>query len=381
MPQLVGGAIFVLLMVPFVEERGSTILIPVPHSIHENNMMIQEGLTPIEPLRIGSLTIPIPLVLAPMSGYTDSPFRALCRAHGCGLVFTGLVSAAGINFSNPSTLNYVHSSSEERPVAAHIYGASPETLASAAQTIESLEQFDLIDINCGCPVPKIMKKGAGAVLMEDQEKLYRIVKVVSEAVSLPVTVKTRLGISPERANISEIAQAIEESGASALFLHARFAAVGHSGPADWDMLKCIVRERSIPVIGNGGVMSGHDAIDMLQRTSVAGVMIGRGAIGNPWIFEEARSLLTGETYKPPTVEERRETIAAHLHSLFAWMDEENARRKRPRPFTERATCHKFRGHLVKYLAGFPKKRAIRSRLMGLETIDAVLAAVDEILQP
>jgi len=333
----------------------------------------------VRPLHIGSLTIPIPLVLAPMSGYTDSPFRALCRAHGCGLVFTGLVSAAGINFSNPSTLNYVHSSSEERPVAAHIYGASPETLASAAQTIESLEQFDLIDINCGCPVPKIMKKGAGAALMEDQEKLYRIVKVVSEAVSLPVTVKTRLGISPERANISEIAQAIEEGGASALFLHARFAVVGHSGPADWDMLKRIVRERSIPVIGNGGVMSGHDAIDMLQRTSVAGVMIGRGAIGNPWIFEEARSLLTGETYKPPTVEERRETIAAHLHSLFAWMDEENARRKRPRPFTERATCHKFRGHLVKYLAGFPKKRAIRSRLINLDTIDAVLAAVDKIL--
>ena len=342
-------------------------------------MMTQECLTPIEPMRIGSLTIPIPLVLAPMSGYTDSPFRRLCRAYGCGLVFTGLISAEGIVFSNPRTLNYVHSSSEERPVAAHIYGSSPETLAYAAQTVESLGQFDLIDINCGCPVPKIMKKGAGAALMEDQEKIYRIVKVVSEAVSLPVTVKTRLGISPELANISEIAQAVEEGGASALFLHARFASAGHSGPADWDMLKRIVRERSIPVIGNGGAMSGHDAIDMLRRTGVAGVMVGRGAIGNPWIFEEARSLLTGEVYKPPTVEERRETIDVHLHSLFALMDEENARRKRPRLFTERATCHKFRGHLVKYLAGFPKKRATRSRLMGLETIDAVLSTVDEIL--
>lgn len=364
-----------------MEERGSTILNPVPHSIHEDNMMIQEGLTPIEPLRIGSLTIPIPLVLAPMSGYTDSPFRALCRAHGCGLMFTGLVSAAGIIFNNPRTLNYVHSSSEEHPVAAHIYGSSPETLASAAQVIESLGQFHLIDINCGCPVPKIMKKGAGAALMEDQEKIYKIVKVMSKAVSLPVTVKTRLGLSPECANISEIAQAVEEGGASALFLHARFASAGHAGPADWETLKRIARERSIPVIGNGGVMSGNDAIDMLQRTGVAGVMVGRGAIGNPWIFEEARCLLTGETYQPPTVEERRETIAAHLHSLFALMDEENARRKRPRPFTERATCHKFRGHLVKYLAGFPKKRAIRSRLMSFETIDAVLAAVDEILQP
>jgi tRNA-dihydrouridine synthase B len=315
-----------------------------------------------------------------MSGYTDSPFRRLCRAHGCGLVFTGLISAEGIVFSNPRTLNYVHSSSEERPVAAHIYGSSPETLASAAQTVESLGQFDLIDINCGCPVPKIIKKGAGAALMEDQEKIYRIVKVVSEAVSLPVTVKTRLGISPERVNISEIAQAIEEGGASALFLHARFASAGHSGPADWEILKRIVRERSIPVIGNGGAMSGHDAIDMLRRTGAAGVMVGRGAIGNPWIFEEARCLLTREVCKPPTVEERRETIALHLHSLFALMDEENTRRKRPRPFTERATCHKFRGHLVKYLSGFPKKRAIRSRLMGLETIDDILAAVDEILE-
>jgi tRNA-dihydrouridine synthase B len=342
-------------------------------------MISQEGLTPIEPLRIGSLTIPIPLVLAPMSGYTDSPFRALCHAHGCGLVFTGLVSAAGINFSNPRTLNYVHSTPEERPIAAHIYGSSPERLASAAQVIESVRQFDLIDINCGCPVPKIMKNGAGAALMEDQEKIYRIVKVVSEAVSLPVTVKTRLGISQECVNISEIAQAVEEGGASALFLHARFASAGHAGPADWDMLKRIVRERSIPVIGNGGVTGGNAAIDMLQRTGVAGVMVGRGAIGNPWLFEEVRCLLTGEVHRLPTVEERRETIALHLHSLFALMDEENARRKRPRPFTERATCHKFRCHLVKYLSGFPKKRAIRSHLMGLETIDAVLVAVDEIL--
>ncbi len=166
----------------------------------------------VRPLHIGSLTISIPLVLAPMAGYTDSPFRALCRAHGCGLVFTELVSAEGIVFRNPRTMNYLHSIPEERPLAAHIYGASPEILTCAAQTVESLNRFDLIDINCGCPVPKIVKKGAGAALMEDPDKLYRIVKAVSEAVSLPVTVKTRLGISPERANISEVAEASERVG-------------------------------------------------------------------------------------------------------------------------------------------------------------------------
>jgi tRNA-dihydrouridine synthase B len=333
----------------------------------------------VRPLHIGSLTISVPLVLAPMAGYTDSPFRALCRAHGCGLVFTELVSAEGIVFRNPRTMNYLHSIPEERPLAAHIYGASPEILTCAAQTVESLNRFDLIDINCGCPVPKIMKKGAGAALMEDPDKLYRIVKAVSEAVSLPVTVKTRLGISPERANISEVAEASKEGGASALFLHARFASAGHSGPADWDSLQKIAQEQSIPVVGNGGVMSGRDALDMLQRTDLSGVMIGRGAIGNPWIFEEAQHLLTGKSYTPPTAEERRETIATHLHSLYVLMDEENARRKRPRPFTERATCHRFRGHLVKYLTGVQEERALKRHLMELETIRDVLGAVDEIL--
>lgn len=339
--------------------------------------MICEDMTPA-PLSIGPLTIPIPVVLAPMAGYTECTFRTLCRERGCGLVFTEIISAAGIIHRNQRTATYLRSVPEERPLAAQIYDSSPETLAAAAQVIASSDRFDLLDINCGCPVPKIMRKGAGAALMSDPEKIYQIVKSVSEAISLPVTVKTRLGISPEHAVISEVAQAAEEGGASAIFLHARFASVAHSGSADWETVGRIAEERTIPVIGNGGVMTGRAAIELLRGTGLAGVMIGRGAIGNPWIFEEAASLLTGQTYIPPTAKERSETIARHLRSLYASMEEEDARRKRPRRRTEPATCHKFRGHLVKYLQGAAKAR-YRKRLFGLESIEAVLSAVDEIL--
>lgn len=331
------------------------------------------------PLSIGALAIPIPFVLAPMAGYTDSTFRALCRACGCGLVFTEIISAAGIVFRNPRTLAYLHSVPEERPLAVQIYDASPAILTEAAQVMESIGRFDLLDINCGCPVPKIMRKGGGAALMNDPEKIYRIVKSVSEAISLPVTVKTRIGLSPEHAGISEVAQAVEEGGASALFLHARFASVGHSGPADWEAVERIAGERTIPVIGNGGVTTGSAAIELLRRAGIAGVMIGRGAIGNPWIFEEAAHLSAGRIYTPPTAKERSEMIAQHLRSLYTVMEKEDVRRKRSRRRTEPATCHRFRGHLVKYLHGVAKARSGK-RLLALESIESILFAVDEILQ-
>jgi len=333
----------------------------------------------IAPLRIGELCVSVPLLLAPMAGYTRLPFRTICKRLGCGLAFTEVVTAEGILRRSPQTLRFLESLAEERPVAAHIYGSNPDSLASAAQIVESLGRFDLIDINCGCPVSKVMRKGAGAALMQEPEKIRAIVQAVSRAVSLPVTVKTRLGISRELFNISEVAHEIEEGGASAIFLHARFASDKHSGPADWEALKRIKKERSIPVIGNGGITQAHHASDMFQQTGVDGVMVGRAAIGNPWIFEEIHCLWAGRPYHPPSREERREVIAEHLDRLYELTMIENNTRKRRRQATERDVCRRFRGHLVAYLSGMRGLRKLRKHLLETSSRETVMAAVDEIL--
>ncbi|MEE8390934.1 MAG: tRNA dihydrouridine synthase DusB, partial [Anaerolineae bacterium] len=317
----------------------------------------------VKPLNIGELTISVPLLLAPMAGYTRLPFRAICKRFGCGLVFTEVVVAEGIVHRSPQTLRFLESLPEERPVAAHIYGSNPDSLVGAAQIIESLGRFDLIDINCGCPVPKVVRQGAGVALMREPDKIRAIVQAVSQAVSLPVMAKTRLGFSRELFNISEVAHAIEEGGASAISLHARFASDKHSGPADWETLKRIKEERSIPVIGNGGITQARHATDMLQQTGVDGVMVGRAAIGNPWIFEEIHCLWSGQPYHPPSREERREVIAAHLDKLYELTMVENKTRKRRRQATERDVCRRFRGHLVAYLSGMRGLRNLRKRLM------------------
>ncbi|MEA3339774.1 MAG: tRNA dihydrouridine synthase DusB [Chloroflexota bacterium] len=333
----------------------------------------------IAPLRIGELDISVPLLLAPMAGYTRLPFRAICKGFGCGLVFTEVITAEGILRRSPQTMRFLESLPEERPVAAHIYGSNPDSMAGAAQIIESLGRFDLIDINCGCPVPKVMRKGAGAALMREPAKIRTIVQAISQATLLPVTVKTRLGISRELFNISEVAHAAEEGGASAIFLHARFASDKHSGPADWKTLKRIQEERSIPVIGNGGITQARHATDMLQQTGVDGVMVGRAAIGNPWIFREIHSLWTGRPYHAPSREERRKVIAEHLRRLYTLTMVEHDTRKPQRQATERDVCRRFRGHLVAYLSGMRGLRTLRQHLMKMDSIEAVMAAVDEVL--
>ncbi|MBU0718271.1 MAG: tRNA-dihydrouridine synthase [Planctomycetes bacterium] len=335
----------------------------------------------IPPLQIGNLTVPFPVCLAPMSGYTARPFRMLCRRHHCGLVFTEVTNANGIVRRGKRTMHFLESVPEERPIAAHIYGANADSLAGAAEAIELLGTFDLIDINCGCPVPKITRKGAGAALMRDPEKLKSIVEAVSQAVSMPVTVKTRIGISRGECNVSEVAHAVEEGGASAIFLHARFADAGHSGPVDLDMLKRIKQERTIAIIGNGGIREPEHASHMFRETGVDGVMVGQAAIGNPWIFHAIHCHLTGKSYCPPSNDERGDVIAEHLHHLHKLMEwgEHSRKRKRTRGNTERAACRRFRAHLVKYLSGIPGWRHGRSKPVEAETVDEVLAAVRETL--
>ncbi|HDL85425.1 MAG TPA: tRNA dihydrouridine synthase DusB [Candidatus Acetothermia bacterium] len=347
---------------------------------HSSNHRAEGSASAAGPLRIGSLELAIPIVLAPMAGYTDSTFRTICLRRGCGLVFTELVSSEGIVRNITRTLNMLHTRDNERPIAAHIYGSDPEVMARAARRTEELGRFDLIDINAGCPVPKIVRKGAGVALMRDPTRLHDIVRAVVQAVSLPVTVKTRTGLSPDNANISEVAHAVEEAGASALFLHARLASARHGGPADLDALSRIKDELSIPVIGNGGITSAASASFMLKETGVDGVMVGRAAIGNPWIFAAITAALAGKEYRPPQSHDWVDVMTRHLRGLYGEMLRENAQRKRPRPHTERAACNRFRGHLTKYLrhAGCPARA--RRTLLEQQEVEALLRLVAEALQ-
>ncbi len=338
-------------------------------------------MSPSDPLKIGELIIDPPFMLAPMAGFTKSPFRAVCLRLGCGLAFTELVTAEGLRRRAPRTMHYLETIPEETPVAAHIYGSSPASMAEAARVAESLGRFALIDINCGCPVHRITRRGEGAALMKDPEKIGEIVAAVSKAVSLPVTVKTRTGLSPDLMNISEIARAVEEGGGKALLIHGRLASNLHNGPADWDTIARIKAEVSIPVIGNGGIATAEEALKAMKEYGVDGVMIGRAALGNPWIFEESLARWTERPFTPPTNRERFEVIAGHLRHLHRFMLAEARIRKRPLSKTEAAVCRHFYGHLVHYLSGHPGLGILRKSIAQIKSIEELLEKTAQLLSP
>lgn len=333
----------------------------------------------INPLKIGHLTINPPVMLAPMAGYTTPPFRNICRKFGSGLNFTEMVPAEGIRRGLRQTMVYLDSLPEERPLAAHIYGSNPEAFADAARIIEDLGRFDLVDINCGCPVRKIAGRGAGVALMREPGKIGDIVRATVEATSLPVTVKTRIGSSPGFLNISEVAQMVESNGASALTIHARFGTQRHSGPVHLETLRRVKSEISIPVIGNGGIRNDRQALDMTVFTDIDGVMIGQGAIGNPWVFRQIGCAFIDRKYHPPSVVERMEVISEHLYGLHELMKTKNLLRKHPISNVEKLTCEAFRGHLKKYLKGVRGIKNLQLNLTELQTIEAVIESVWQIL--
>ena len=331
-------------------------------------------------LQLRGLVIDPPVALAPMAGFTNSAFRAICRRYHCGWVSTELVSAEGLARRAPRTLHYLEATSAERPVAAHLYGHDPAVMARAAAVAEELGRFDLIDINAGCPVPKIMSRGAGAGLLRDPERLRAMVQAVRAAVRLPVTVKTRLGLSPRRINISAVAQAVEEGGADALIVHARVVSNRHTGPADWTWLARIKRERRLPIIGNGGIDTADDALAMLRTTGVDGVMIGRAAIGEPWLFDEVACRLAGRPYTPPPPAERCAVLLEHLRRLVELVASESRFRRRMRLTPEQAACLQFRAHLVRAFRGRPGLRDLIRRFDALTTLTAVEQAVREMFE-
>ena len=250
-----------------------------------------------------------PVILAPMAGITDLPFRLLCKEQGCDVMVTEMISAKALYYGNKNTIPLLQTEKEEQPLGVQIFGSDPELMGQMAHKLEE-QKFAFIDINMGCPVPKIVNNHEGSALMLQPELAGQIVKAVSEAVSLPVTVKFRLGFDDDRKNAVSFARILEDNGAAAVAVHGRTREQYYSGTADWDMIRQVKENVSIPVIANGDVFSGEDALAIREQTGCDGIMVGRGAKGNPWIFREIRAALEGKPI--PDRPEPEEVIAMIL---------------------------------------------------------------------
>jgi nifR3 family TIM-barrel protein len=317
-----------------------------------------------------------------MAGVADAAFRLLCREFGARLSFTEVVTARGLVHGSRRTAFLLETFDGERPAAAHFYGREPEVLAEAARHAEACGRFDAIDLNCGCPVRRITNKGCGAALMAEPALIERIVRAICGAVALPVTVKTRLGLTQAHRTIADVAAAVEQGGAAALIVHARYACNHHSGPADWEELARIKARCGIPVIGNGGADSGPDARAMMERTGVDGVMIGRAAWGAPWVFREAEAALRGEPVPPPPEPEERRRIAERHFDLVLALKRRQAELKLGNwRAPESAASLLFRAHLLRYAAGLKRAGRIRRELNTMNSAAAIRDALARVFAP
>ncbi len=310
-------------------------------------------------------TVPVipPLVLAPMAGITDRDFRLLIRRiGGCGLVSMEFVSAEGLLRQNPSTLKLLHFVDEERPISIQIYGSDPARMAEAARIVETIGA-DVCDINMGCPANKVLKGCAGAALTGDLPLAREIVRSVRAAISIPLTVKFRLGLRPDRQTYLDLGRICQDEGAQAVALHGRTANQQFGGQADWSAIASLKRHLDIPVIGNGDVKTPEDAARMLRETGCDAVMIGRASLTNPWIFRQAGALLAGQRYGAPTMTERYLQMRSHFDEVVARED-------------ERTALHKLRKFTGWYTHGLPEGRRLRQQLSELPDAAAVLDAVD-----
>jgi tRNA-dihydrouridine synthase B len=313
-------------------------------------------------MSISSILKANPLVLAPMAGITDFPFRKICRELGAGLVYSEMVSVEALVRDHKRTHSMLRTDSAERPVAFQIFGSKPESLAEAAGIVSEGEA-DFIDINMGCPVPKILKSGAGSALLRDLDLAKDIMAAVTAASSVPVTVKIRLGWDANNIIAVELAQAAEELGIAAVTVHARTKAQGFSGHADWSMIKLVKQAVGIPVIGNGDVRSAADAKRMIDETGCDGVMIGRAIQGYPWIFREARQFLeNGTVPAAPTVEERQAIMLRHLRDMV-------------RQVGETIGVREMRKHLCWYTKGLHGGAEFRTRVNRLDSEKEVVSEV------
>jgi nifR3 family TIM-barrel protein len=314
------------------------------------------------PLRIGSLAIDPPLVLAPMAGVTDQDFRLIVRRiGGVGLVTMEFISSKGLVEHDKRILRLLHFVEEERPLSIQIYGSDPATMAEAARVVESMGT-DVCDINMGCPANKILKGCSGAGLMNDLDLAESIIREVRSAIRIPLTVKFRLGVHDGRRNYLELGRICQHHGVDAVALHARTAKQMFRGEATWDDIARLKDALSIPVLGNGDVWSAEDALRMLRETGCDGVLVGRGATRNPWIFREIAAALSHGRTRPPSLADRRDLIVDHFRAVIARGDEKLA-------------LHKARTFTHWYSHGLPSGLQLRRQLGKATSAEMILDAI------
>lgn len=320
----------------------------------------------VKKLQIGNVTLENNLILAPMAGVTDLPFRLLCKEQGAGLLCMEMVSAKAILYKNKNTEELLNIDARENPVSLQLFGSDPDIMSEIARQIEE-RPFDILDINMGCPVPKVVNNGDGSALMKNPKLAGEIIEKTARAIRKPVTVKIRKGFDETCINAVEMAHIAQESGAAAVAVHGRTREQYYSGKADWDIIRKVKEAVSIPVIGNGDILSAEDVIAMEEKTGCDGFMIARGAEGNPWIFSQILHYFqTGEQLKKPDFTEVTEMLLRHARMQIACKGEYTGMRE-------------IRKHAAWYTSGYRNSAKLRGRINEVENYEQLRALFEEVL--